>query len=301
MRLLSTIATSLLACGPLASPRESTTAATSDTGDTTESAPSPTTATPEPITTTTLDPTTIEPTTLDPTTTDTPFIIKPDGIVGTIECDVFKQDCDPGQKCTFWIEGGGGVWNATKCVNITGDGAPGDPCTAPGGGGTGIDDCALGSLCWDVDEDNHGICIALCTGTPDAPVCPSNSTCSITSEGVLNLCIPDCDPLIQDCAGDDLCIPSNGEFLCVLDASGEMGVVNDPCEFPNACDKGLVCLPPSDASSACDPRASGCCQPFCELPDSPCPNPDQQCLPWYDPMMEIPPGYEDVGICSIPE
>ena len=33
----------------------------------------------------------------------------------------------------------------------------------------------------------------------------------------------------------------------------------------------------------------------------PCPNPDQLCLPWYYPMQSIPPGYEDVGICGIPE
>ena len=29
-------------------------------------------------------------------------------------------------------------------------------------------------------------------------------------------------------------------------------------------------------------------------------NLDQKCLQWYDPMMPIPPGYEDVGICAIP-
>ena len=305
MRTIYTLPLSfLLACGPIAPPLETTTANNSDTGNTTEPAPVPTTAPPEPATTTTLDPTTLDLTTGVPTTTteENPFIIKPDGSTsGTIDCDVFKQDCDPGQKCTAWAEGGGGVWNATKCVDITGDGAPGEPCTTVGGGLSGIDDCGLGVMCWDVNAENQGICIKLCTGSPDAPVCPPKSDCAIPGEGVLNLCIPQCDPLLQDCLGDDLCIPTGDKFICVLDASGEMGAINDPCEFANACDKGLFCLNTADASIACQQGSQGCCQPFCIFPGSPCPNPDQECLQWLDPMREIPPGDEDIGFCGIPE
>jgi len=48
--------------------------------------------------------------------------------------------------------------------------------------------------------------------------------------------------------------------------------------------------------------SQGCCQPFCDFVnmDQPCPNPDQKCVQWFDPMMPIPPGSEDVGVCSIP-
>jgi len=293
----------LLACGPLAPPADATTTttSTSETSATTEASPSPTTST---STTTAHEQatTTLDPTSSATTTDATPFIIKPDGgSTGTIECDVWAQDCPPDQKCAPWAEGGGGAWNATKCVDITGDGAPGEPCIATGGGISGIDDCGLGVLCWDVDENNHGTCIALCSGTPDAPTCPENIGCSITSEGVINLCIKPSEPLLQDCPGDDLCIPNGDDFLCVLDASGDMGAVNDPCEFANACDKGLVCLNTAAAASACQQNAQGCCQPFCKFPNSPCPNPDQQCLQWFDPMMQIPPGYEHVGVCAIPE
>jgi hypothetical protein len=35
--------------------------------------------------------------------------------------------------------------------------------------------------------------------------------------------------------------------------------------------------------------------------NAPCPNPDQECLPWFDEMLPIPAGHEDVGICAIPE
>ena len=306
MRPIYTLSFSaLIACGPLAPPQDATTPASSDTGDTTEPGPSPTTATPEPITTTTttLDPTTLDPTTASPTTTgENPFVTEPDGGPDSIiECDVFKQDCDLGQKCTAWAEGGGGAWNATKCVDITGDGAPGEPCMTMGGGASGIDDCRLGAMCWDVNAENQGICVALCTGTEDAPICPAKFDCAISSEGTLNLCLFRCDPLLQDCPGDELCIPTGDKFICVLDASGETGAVNDPCEFANACDDGLVCLNTASASIACQQGSQGCCQPFCKFPGSPCPNPDQECLQWFDPMMEIPDGYEHIGVCAIPQ
>jgi hypothetical protein len=293
----------LLACGPLAPPQDATTAASSDTGDTTEAPPAPTSSSTETPTTTTFDPTTLALTTGFPTTTEeNPFIIKPDGFAeGTLECDVFAQDCDPGQKCAAWAEGGGSAWNATKCVDITGDGAPGEPCTTIGGGVSGMDDCRLGAMCWDVNAENQGTCIKLCTGSPDAPICPVKFYCAISGDGTLNLCLPTCDPLLQDCPGGELCIPNGDQFICVLDASGEMSAINDPCEFANACDKGLYCINTASASIACQQGAQGCCQPFCIFPGSPCPNPDQECLQWFDPMMEIPSEYAHVGICAIPE
>ena len=268
-----------------------------------------------------VDPTTTTSTTTSPTSEtgvssssgDNVFIVKPDGFTCLAgdpdrpfrcswECDVFKQDCDRGEKCTAFANDGGGSWNASKCVAVTGTKVPGDVCTAEGGGLTGIDDCQKGAMCWDVDQDtNLGICVALCTGTPDAPVCDPGFACAVVNDGVLNLCLPTCDPLLQDCPGDDLCIANNDGFLCVLDASGDLGKTNDPCEFANACDKGLVCLNTASASSACMQDAQGCCQPFCDFSMmEPCPNPDQKCVQWFDPMMPIPPGLEDVGVCAIP-
>ena len=146
-----------------------------------------TTTTPSDPTTTTAD----HGTSAESTPTEG-FIMTPDhGGVNSLECDPFAQACPPGQKCVPWVDNGGGAWNATKCVDITGDGAPGDP--------------------------------------------------------------------------------------------------------------GLVCIDPLDASSACDPLVLGCCQPFCELPDATCPNPDQQCVPFFDPMLpDIPPGYDKIGTCRIP-
>ena len=82
-----------------------------------------------------------------------------------------------------------------------------------------------------------------------------------------------------------------------------MGKANDPCELANSCAKGLVCINAATASSACMQGSQGCCQPFCEFMmgmDGDCPNPDQKCVQWFDPMLPIPPGLEDVGVCAIP-
>ena len=236
-------------------------------------------------------------------TTDASMFIVPNDFPGPIdgECDVFAQNCFDGDKCVAWAMGGGGAWNATKCVKETGKKIAGDVCMTEGGGVSGIDDCAKGNMCWNVNDKNQGICVALCTGTAMAPKCDPGFACAIANEGVLNLCLPECDPLLQDCAGTDLCIPNLDKFLCVLDASGDGGKQNDPCEFANGCDKGLVCLKTMVASSACMQGSTGCCSQFCDVSKmEPCPNPDQKCVAWFDPMMPIPPGFEDVGVCAIP-
>ena len=131
-------------------------------------------------------------------------------------------------------------------------------------------------------------------------MCPQHSVCVIFGDGI-SICIGTCDPLLQDCSDGDLCIPDPDatSFGCVIDASGDEGQTNDPCEFLNACDKGLMCLDAATASIACDPGSTGCCTPFCTFPGSPCPHPDQQCVPFFDPMT-VPPGAESIGICAIP-
>jgi len=223
------------------------------------------------------------------------------GLDPEIECDVFAQDCGPGKKCTAWADNGGGAWNATKCVEVTGDKVPGDVCTTAGGGVSGMDDCEVGAMCWNVNDRNEGICVALCTGTPDAPVCDDGFACAIANDGVLNLCLPTCDPLLQDCAGADLCIPNGNNFLCVLDASGAGGKAGDACEALNGCDKGLVCLNTAAASSECMQGATGCCSPFCDFvkQDTMCP-PGTECVQWFDPMdPNTPPDSDAIGVCAV--
>jgi hypothetical protein len=234
------------------------------------------------------------------------FIMRPDGGANT-ECDLWAQDCPEGQKCMPWANDGGNSWNATKCSPLDPNpNQPGDPCTVEGSGVSGIDDCDVGAMCWDVDpETNMGTCVGFCTGSAADPVCPDPATgCSVSNEGVLILCLPYCDPLLQDCPEGNACYPEENGFFCSPDASGpDLGGYGDPCEYLNVCDPGLWCAVP-EAVPGCQ-GAAGCCSEFCDISD---PAGDdqcmgaamgQQCTPYYEEGA-APPGYENVGVCTLP-
>jgi hypothetical protein len=217
------------------------------------------------------------------------------------ECDVFLQDCKEGEKCAAVITDGGTAWNSSKCVPVSGADVPGDACTAESTA-DGLDSCAKGAMCWGVDMDGNGTCVELCMGTPDAATCPNSGKCSITNDGFLNLCLPNCDPLLQDCAAGAACYPVGDGFTCAPDASGDTGKANDPCEFINVCEAGLLCAGPEFVGAGCPAGSQGCCTPFCEFPDGTCPNPDQKCVQWFDPAM-LPEGDPqlDIGFCGVPQ
>jgi hypothetical protein len=242
----------------------------------------------------------------DPTdTTGTAFIMPPDGGGGTKECDPWVQDCPPGEKCMPYSGDGDFSWESLKCTPIMENpGQTGDPCTVEGSGVSGIDSCDIGHMCWNTDpETGLGTCIKFCTGSPDAPSCTVPGTsCTIVNDGVLILCLPMCDPLLQDCEGGDLCIPNPQDpdsFICVLDASGPDGKEFDPCEYANACDPGLYCLN-SELATECDAGSAGCCLAFCDLSNPKCNGVNATCLAWYEQGM-APPGFENVGVCGLPQ
>ena len=223
----------------------------------------------------------------------------PDSGPRGVECDPFAQDCPDGHKCVPWNPDGGSGWTGTKCVKLIGDEAPGAPCSSPEGPLAGIDNCALGVICWDVDLNNEGICVLQCTGSSNKPSCPSGQACIITSENYLALCARSCHPLANDCLQEDVCVPGQSAFFCELKSVEPGGKVNEPCSDVAACENGLACLSSSAASEACALEEVGCCQPYCQLPAGDCPNPDQECMPWYDPMIGVPVGYEDLGVCAV--
>ena len=221
------------------------------------------------------------------------------------ECDVFAQDCPDGEKCAGYDGDGDGAWDSTKCVEVVGDGQHGDGCTADGGA-TGFDDCAEGVMCWNVDEEGVGTCVELCTGTYEDPSCaPPNTSCVIINGGSLNLCLPSCDPLLQDCGEGEVCIgdPNSDGFICVLDASGGVAPEGTPCEFVNVCNPGLMCVSPEFFPSPDCQGSLGCCAPYCDLTDpeacSELSVESAECVPYYEPE-PAPPGLENIGVCGVP-
>ncbi|HEY0137573.1 MAG TPA: ribulose phosphate epimerase [Nannocystis sp.] len=239
--------------------------------------------------------------------TGSSFLTPPDGgSVNDMECSVWDQDCPVDQKCMPWANNGSTAWNATKCVPVDpAKGQPGDTCTVEGSAVSGLDTCDLGVLCWDVKPATMmGTCVAQCKGPESDPTCDANSSCFISNDGVLTLCLPKCDPLTQDCPNENLCIPNpqnQEEFTCVLDASGDGGQTFNPCEFVNACDKGHFCATPGVAPMDCDANATGCCLPFCDTTEMPasCPGTGLECVPWYEEG-QAPPDLATVGLCMIP-
>jgi hypothetical protein len=226
------------------------------------------------------------------------------------ECDLFTQSCPPGLKCMPWANDGSEAWNATACKPLVDDPVGIDEaCHVEGSSTSGIDDCARGAMCWDVDpETNQGVCIPFCVGTEDTPICEDpQRACRVVAYGFW-LCHPSCDPLDQDCPAGATCLPDSPEstapWECRPDASGITGAYGDPCEFFNVCDPGLVCASWGAAPGPCE-AASGCCTEICDLADPlgamQCAGAadGQQCLPWYE-AGEAPPGYESLGICTLP-
>ena len=230
------------------------------------------------------------------------FLPFPDAGTKSWPCSTFAQDCPANEKCMPYSNDGGGVWNDVRCSPIAVDAASvGEPCRVEGNRVSGLDDCDLGLICWDVNpETNIGSCLPMCSGSADAPLCDDpNRTCTQNGAGVLNLCQPRCHPLVQDCREGQGCYLTYYGFTCSPDASGDAGAAYEPCEFLNTCDPGLVCVAPDH--DACE-AASGCCKTLCKVGESgsPCP-PLEECVPWYWTDDPIPNGLEDIGHCEFPD
>jgi hypothetical protein len=216
-------------------------------------------------------------------------------------CDTFDPDCPEGFKCNAYADDGGDSWNALFCFPLDRDPAGvGQSCMVEGDLASGVDNCEFGSMCWDVDPDtNVGTCVEFCGGSIDDPTCADFHTCVSANDQVLNLCLPFCDPLLQDCSEGQACYPFNEAFICAVDASGENGADGEECEYINVCDPGLFCAA-TDVVADCASLA-GCCTPFCDASDpiDGCPSSQEDCIPWFAEG-EAPPGFEDVGACVMP-
>ena len=215
-------------------------------------------------------------------------------------CDVWQQDCRPGEKCAPFSNDGIS-WDTARCVPVMANaGGVGAPCSAEADGSSGVDDCQLGVYCWDVDpETDEGTCAALCSGAPEAPVCSAETHCVMAFGSALNLCLAQCDPLLTDCGDDGVCVaePSGEGFVCIP-GTGEHLKLHEPCMFDGSCDAGLVCSIWENAAE-CEEADFSCCEAYCDVTQpNMCPGAGQMCVPWFGPG-EAPPGLEDVGFCTV--
>lgn len=222
-------------------------------------------------------------------------------------CDVWKQDCPNGEKCTAYGPPNSYIPTGIKCVpEPENPKAHNEPCSQFGEG-LGDDDCTLGSVCLDLDYDGSGFCLPYCTGDKDNPMCEDDRTCVKLFFGYeFGNCFAKCDPLVQDCAPGEGCymdaiMVGNTGFVCLpVVQEGHGKTYNAPCFGWSSCEPGYACvydtfLPECDGNGLC-------CSPWCDITEAdPCEkfDPALECIPWFN--KQPPPGLENVGICGIPQ
>lgn len=216
------------------------------------------------------------------------------------DCDPYAQDCAEGEKCVPWASDGSTAWNSTRCSPVPAEPAQlGETCTVEGSGVSGVDSCDVGLMCWDADvETLVGTCIELCGCGPVAPTCEGGGTqCTISNQDSLPLCLPTCDPLdpAAVCGDGEGCYPAGDGFQCAPDASGDEGMVAQPCSFINGCEPGLACVAPETVLGC---AGNGCCTPFCDL-DEPDSCPFGSCQPWFPEGEEPLECHVDTGVCAL--
>jgi hypothetical protein len=230
-------------------------------------------------------------------TTTTGFV--PDMLeVAEAMCDPWAQDCPEGEKCVAY-DSSGVTWDANKCVPVTGDGAAGDPCISAGAV-EGTDDCDQDTFCWevmDVEGQLVGVCTPFCGGTMEEPICDPGFSCVIANTGSINLCISLCDPLLQDCGAELACFWSNDNFNCA--PATENIPTGEPCGYINDCAAGNFC---ADAAALPACAGSACCAVYCDTtnPEANCVPAGTECVAFFDEGQALP-GYENVGVCVLPE
>lgn len=209
-------------------------------------------------------------------------------------CSLQLQNCPTGTKCMPWANDGVVTLNDTYCSPLADRPNPiGAACAVEGSIFTGIDDCIRGAICWNVDQmTNTGTCFELWRGDAEHPICVDPSTVPLyTDNGFGTVCVPHCNPLVQDCFDGQGCYPYWDLFACLSDVSGRTGAPADPCDGFADCDPGTACV----EAPECD--AAACCVPFCDTTAPECPD-GTACTPWYADESHAPPALDNVGICT---
>lgn len=205
-------------------------------------------------------------------------------------CDPLGDDCGECGKCMPIANDGGAAWNENRCRPIDGNPAVvGEPCTVI----DGVDDCDETSMCFGSDADAaSGFCVPFCAS--DRSCESPDDVCLVQYGGVLTICVPLCDPLLQDCEDGSGCYSDGDDgFGCVPAGSGFFPA---PCENFDDCSPGVFC---AEMELVPDCATSHCCSEFCDVTEVPdvCSGTGQECVQFTD---SPPPGFEDVGLCVLP-
>jgi hypothetical protein len=216
------------------------------------------------------------------------FYAPPSDFAWTAECDPWMQDCPEGEKCMPYSDDGVTVIG-DQCVPIVGNGQLGDPCVSDGIV-EGTDDCGEGLMCWP-NDGSEASCHSFCT-MADNPTCEMGTSCVVYYEFYAPLCVPSCDPLLQDCEAGSACHWGGDVFECMPETANLQ--LGEACGGVDECGAGLTCI---DAAVLPDCAGASCCAAYCDVMAPDCQQMGTECVQYFDPS---PPAYENVGVCVVP-
>ncbi len=150
-------------------------------------------------------------------------------------CDPILQDCAAGQKCALIVMDTGAQTGTVGCA-LNGDKAVGQSCSQPSMVGAS-DDCVSGSHC--VFGTCHEMCVI---GTSP---CAAGGCVGVNNlEMQFDICLPNCDPLLQNCgAGDGCYLTGDGPVCAAVVGAGGAGVPpGGSCTSLNDCQAGSGCF-----------------------------------------------------------
>lgn len=211
------------------------------------------------------------------------FLCPPDATHPEAQCSPAEQDCPEGEKCVWYAPSGGqGRGSAARCIAVTGDIEPYQPCTLPTGIGPGItDDCGPDSFCLEVyGSADHGFCAPFVDGPSyDCEAYPGASAAVENGSDFPAACLHyDCHPFVPDS-----CPPSMqctfypaflyGTNMCWFVPEQADLPLGSECDF-GECGEGKLCVP-AEWTSGC--TGERCCTQWCDVNVPACEDPAAAC------------------------
>ena len=124
-------------------------------------------------------------------------------------------------------------------------------------------------------------------------------SCRKLNQGVLNICLTSCNPLLTgECPMGQTCVAAfEGQeldgFICFPPAAE--GVSGDECSCANCCAQGHMCVSAAEYGPGC--QFDLCCTEYCDTEGSDaCSGSGQSCVALFDPST---PEVGNVGQCVV--
>ena len=161
---------------------------------------------------------------------------------------------------------------------------------------SGIDDCDVDTICWQVDPmTNQGICHGACDLVDGGYQCDEPLGCALVDNGV-PLCVQTCDPLASSCPAGQSCT-FLGTLLACQPLFGHPRPQGEPCNAEFLCESGTLCS--YDPAVSCGNEAGlGCCALPCDVNDPVACTGAETCVPWFP--LRPPPALAHLGVCAGP-